>query len=312
MTPDLRHLRAFLAVAEELSFTRAAGRLGVAQPALSQTIRALERELGVALFQRSTRTVALTDAGAALVTDLVPAIASVHAAVERARASATERGVLRVAFKAGGVGPLLTEVLHAFNAAHPDARITLERLEWGDETSSLRADSSDVALVRPPLDTSGLRTVELLTDRRVVAMAATHRLTRQPRVHIDDLADEPVVHGGPDAPAELQDYWTVNPRLDGRSPVLGPAARSNEEMLEHVALGGTVAIAAATVPGYYPRSDIVFRTLHGVSPTPLLLATSTHRQTALVRSFEALALAVAAELTRATRDARAGTGPAHA
>jgi DNA-binding transcriptional LysR family regulator len=297
MTPDLRQLRAFLAVAEHLSFTRAAQHLGVAQPALSQTVRALERELGVALFERTTRSVSLTDAGAAFAAELAPALASVHAAVQRARAA--EATVLRVAFKAGGVGPLLTEVLHAFNAAHPHVEIALERLEWGDEARSLRTGACDVALVRPPIDVSGLRTTVLLADRRVVALAATHRLARQRRVHIDELADEPIVHGGADAPAALQDYWTINPRPDGRTPVWGPAARSNEEMLEHVALGSAVAIAAATVPGYYPRPDIAFRPLDGIPTTPLLLATRDRPATRLVRDFSALAATVAAETTRA-------------
>jgi DNA-binding transcriptional LysR family regulator len=300
MTPDLRQLRAFLAVAEHLSFTRAAQHLGVAQPALSQTVRTLERELGVALFERTTRSVALTDAGAAFAAELAPAMASIHAAVQGARAA--QPSVLRVAFKAGGVGPLLTEVLHAFNAAHPHIEITLERLEWGDETRSLRTGACDVALVRPPLDVSGLRTVVLFTDRRVLAVAATHRLARQRRVHIDELADEPIVHGGPHAPAALQDYWTINPRPDGRTPVWGPAARSNEEMLEHVALGSAVAITAATVPGYYPRPDIAFRPLDGIPATPLLLASRDHPATKAVRDFQALALTVAAETTRRRHD----------
>jgi DNA-binding transcriptional LysR family regulator len=304
VSPELRHLRAFLAVAEELSFTRAARRLGVAQPALSQTIRALERELGVVLFERSTRSVALTDAGAEFAADLAPGVNAVQAAVRRARAE--EAAVLRVAFKAGGVGPLLTEVLHAFSAAHPGVRIVLQRLEWADGTTGLRAGDCDVALVRPPVDTTGLRTVVLLTDRRVVALPATHRLARTPRVHIDDLADEPVVHGGPDAPAALQDYWTVNPRPDGRAPLLGPAARSNEEMLEHVALGAAVAIAAATVPGYHPRPDVAFRTLEGLPPTPLLLATSAHPPTRLTRSFEDVARTVAAEVRRSRATAAPG------
>ena len=302
MTPDLRQLRAFLAVAEHLSFTRAAQHLGVTQPALSQTVRTLERELGAALFQRTTRSVALTDAGAAFAAELAPAMASVHAAVQKARA--VEPKVLRVAFKAGGIGPLLTEVLHAFNAAHPDVEIALERLEWGDETGNLRTGACDVALVRPPIDVSGLRTVVLLHDRRVVAVSATHRLARQRRVHIDELADEPIVHGGAHAPAALQDYWTVNPRPDGRTPVWGPVARSNEELLEHVALGSAVAIAAATVPGYYPRPDIAFRPLDGIPATPLLLATRDQPASRVVRDFQALAVTVAAETARESSTAR--------
>lgn len=298
MTPDLRQLRAFLAVAEHLSFTRAARHLGVAQPALSQTVRTLERELGVALFARTTRSVALTDTGAGFAAELAPAMAAVHAAVQNARAVKTK--VLRVAFKAGGVGPLLTEVLHAFNAAHPEVEIALERLEWGDEARSLRTGTCDVALLRPPLDVSSLRTVVLLTDHRVVALAATHRLARQRRVHIDELADEPIVHGGAQAPAALQDYWTINPRPDGRTPVWGPVARSNEEMLEHVALGSAVAIVAATVPGYYPRPDIVFLPLDGIPATPLLLATRDHPPTGVVRDFQALAVSVAVEATSNT------------
>jgi DNA-binding transcriptional LysR family regulator len=298
--PDLRHLRAFLAVAATGSFTRAAQQLGVAQPGLSQTIRSLERELGTSLFVRTTRSVQLTDAGQALANELMPALAGVDRALERVRSAAADAPVLRVAFKAGGVGPLLSEVLHAFSAAHPTAQVALQRLEWGDETSSVRTGAADVALVRPPVDTTGLQTVVLVTDRRVVGLAAGHRLARRPAVHIDDLAAEPVVQGA-GVPPELQAYWTVDPRPDGRPAILGPAVRSNEEMIEHVALGTAVCIAAATVRDYYQRPDVMFRTLHGLPPTPLLLATAPGTPARFVSAFRAIALTVAQELRRPTQ-----------
>ncbi len=295
MTPELRHLRAFLAVARHLNFTRAAAELGVAQPALSQTIRALERHLGVSLFVRTTRVVALTDIGHTLMQNLSPAVRAIDQTLHAAHSRAADApAVLRVAFHAGGVGPLLTEVLHAFSAANPHASIDLRRLDWTPELDCLRDGTADVALVRPPVRTTGLHTTVLLRDHRIVGMATGHRLSRLPRVHIDDLADEPVIHGA-EAPDELQDYWTINPRPNGRPPVLGPAVRTNDEMLEHVALGTAVCIAAATIRHHYIRPDITFRPIHGIAPTPLLLVATTPA-TALARQFIDIARTVQDQL----------------
>lgn len=292
---ELRHLRAFLLVASTGSFTAAARRLGIAQSAVSQLVRTLEQDLEVRLFTRTTRSVTLTEAGERLARQLPVGLDRIDAALAEARSSSAP-APLRVGFKAGGIGPLLTEVLHAYSAAHPTVRVQLRRMDWNDGLAGLHLDELDVVLARPPLDTRGLRVQTLLHDRRVVGLPPWHHLAEQSEVTLADLADEPVVTGAA-APAELNDFWTVNPRPDGRTPRLGPAVRNNEEMLVHVALGHGVCIAAATIVDHHDPADVVFRPIADLPPFPLLLLTPPGPRRPDVDAFCALSAAVAVEIT---------------
>ncbi len=296
MAVELRHLRAFLLVADARSFTQAARRLDVAQSAVSQLVRTLENDVGVQLFTRTTRSVTPTEAGQRLADQLRPALETVEDALARVRSVGSTPRPLRVGFKAGGIGPLLTEVLHAYSAAHPAVQVQLRRMDWTDDLTALRVGDLDVVLARPPLDAHGLHSRTLLSDRRVVGLPTWHRLARQPEVTLSDLAEEPVITGA-DAPAPLNDFWTVNPRPDGRAPRLGPAVRNNEEMLVHVALGHGVCIAAATIADHHDRPDVVFRPIADLPPLPLLLLTVPGPHRADVDAFCALSAVVAAELT---------------
>jgi DNA-binding transcriptional LysR family regulator len=126
---------------------------------------------------------------------LRPVLADLDGALAETRAHAAAPGLLRVGFKAGGIGPLLTEVLHAYSAAHPDVRVELTRMEWADDLSGLRSGAVDVVLARPPLDTRGCDAQVLLSDRRVAGLPTWHALAGQAEVTMADLADEPVVTG---------------------------------------------------------------------------------------------------------------------
>jgi DNA-binding transcriptional LysR family regulator len=301
---ELRHLRAFVAVADSSSFTTAARVLGVTQPAVSQLVRVLEDEVGVALLTRTTRATSLTAAGSRLADRLRPLLSQVDGALAEARADSPGPGCLRVGFKAGGIGPLLTEVLHAYSAAHPTVRVELTRMEWTADLSGLRSGALDVVLARPPLDTRGCQVQVLLSDRRVAGLPTWHPMAGQAEVSLHDLAEDPVIVGA-DAPPVLNDFWTVNPRPDGRAPVLGPAVRNNEEMLVHVALGHGICIAAATVADHYSGPDVVFRPISDLPPFPLLLVTSTGPQRVDVASFVRLSHRVAAELCDGGQDGQA-------
>ncbi len=306
MTVELRHLRAFLAVLDELSFTRAADRLGLTQSTLSQTVRALEVDLGVALFTRTTRSVAVTAAGHRLALGVRPALDVLDDSLVRARQHDDAPERLRVGFHAGGVGPIMTEVLQAFSAAHGAVVVELQRLDWvdgADGASAVRAGIADVALLRPPVDLRDITSRVLFRDERVVGLAVWHRLARRAEVSLADLADEPVVTGAA-ASRALIDFWTVNPRPGGGPPVWGPAVHGNEEMLEHVALGHAVCIAASTVESHYRRPDVVFRPIIDLEPIPLYLVTASP-PTPSARLF----VDVAADVTR-ERATRAPAGPA--
>src|SRR5204863_6209518 len=150
---ESRPLRYFVAVAEELNFTRAAQRVGIASPALSRAISGLEAELGVRLFERSTRSVTLTETGAALLTDARAALVALDAATQRARRVAgVAGGNLVLAVKADVEGGLLEDVLAAYRAEHAAVPIEVMFTGWGEQPRLLRTGGADVAIIVEPFD----------------------------------------------------------------------------------------------------------------------------------------------------------------
>ncbi|HET9169749.1 MAG TPA: LysR family transcriptional regulator [Actinospica sp.] len=187
---EVRELRYFIAVAEELHFGRAATRLSVAQPALSKTVSRIESRLRVQLFDRTSRSVALTPAGIALLEHGRHALNAMDAAVRNTRRAARDEP-LRLVIKPGGDANLLSGILAAY-AQHPDAR-QVEILFSGpaDRTEYLRDGRADAALLYVPFDdTTGLATETLHTEDRVAVLPADHRLATRPRITLADLAGE--------------------------------------------------------------------------------------------------------------------------
>src|SRR5580693_1592174 len=155
---ELRHLRYFLAVAEELHFHRAATRLHISQPPLSQQIRALERELGVTLLSRNRRRVALTAAGEAFLDDARSILAAVERASERARGIARgSLGTLAIGFVGSAMfSPKLPQILREFRARHPDVELVLRELPTTVQLAALAAGELDVGVIRGPVDVTEL------------------------------------------------------------------------------------------------------------------------------------------------------------
>lgn len=192
---ELRHLRYFQAVAEERHFGRAAERLHMAQPPLSQQIRQLEAELGVTLLRRSTRRVELTAAGAAYLERVRAILAIVEdAGAEAQRVAAGLEGRLAI----GCVGSATYSLLPAFARA---LREELPRVDFGfrgemlvpDQVDALLAGRIDLALLRPPVDEPALRVDTLRRDRLIVALPERHRLAGRQRVRVADLRHEDLV-----------------------------------------------------------------------------------------------------------------------
>jgi DNA-binding transcriptional LysR family regulator len=176
---ELRHLRYFLAVAEEGHITRAAERLGIQQPPLSQQIRALETELGVQLFRRLPRGVALTEAGEALLGDVRGILGDVEDAVARARRTARgEQGAIVVGFTSSApFHPFVPAAIRGFREAWPDVSMMLEEAGTGDLVEALRAERIDAAFIRSPVaDAEGLAVHALFDEPMVAALPAGHAL----------------------------------------------------------------------------------------------------------------------------------------
>ena len=185
---EVRQLRYFVAVAEELHFGRAAGRLGMAQPPLSRAIRVLERQLGVVLLERTTRQVRLTAAGEVLLRDARTALEAVAAAARRAREAGRPSPRLRVALKADVHGGLLPQILDAYCA--DDAALPPELVlgGFGEQPQALREGRADVGLLLCPFDDRGLDSEPLLTEPLLAALAAADPLAARTRLCLADLA----------------------------------------------------------------------------------------------------------------------------
>ncbi len=196
---ELRHLRYFRAVAEELHFGRAAERLHIAQPPLSQQIRQLERELEVALFTRSTRRVELTPAGAAYLKRAVAVLDAVDDAGQQARriAAGTE-GHLSIGCVGSATYSVLPRLVRALRDELPLVEIDIRgEMLAPAQLDALRAGDIDIALLRPPIDDDAIRVEVLRRDRLIAALPAEHPLTQRSTISIGALRDEDfVAHAG--------------------------------------------------------------------------------------------------------------------
>jgi DNA-binding transcriptional LysR family regulator len=190
---ELRHLRYFLAVAEELNFTRAAGRLGISQPPLTQQVKALEAELGVALLDRSAYRIELTDAGRIFAAEAARILGDARSAVQAARRAATgAAGRVRVGFtESASFNSLVTSTLRSFRSEYPGVEISLEEHPSTELIEALRAGRLDAAFVRPPLPLQRGLSLDLLEKEPLVAAVPTgHRLAGRQRVDLGALAAE--------------------------------------------------------------------------------------------------------------------------
>ncbi len=193
---ELRHLRYFVAVGEEENVTRAAARLHVSQPPLTRQIQDLEHELGCALFERSGKSLRLTEAGRAFLDEARAVLARVEAAVARARGIATGReGELHVGYAPSPTIGLLPGALEAFQRSHPSLRVTLHDLSTPQMIAGLHARTLHVALMMQPPKAAavGLAFEPLRAFSIVVAMSARHPWSRKRAMPVADLLREPIV-----------------------------------------------------------------------------------------------------------------------
>jgi len=284
-----RDLRYFTVVAEELHFTRAAERLYVSQPALSKQIRALERQLGTALFVRDRHGVALTAAGAALLPHarrVLEEWEAASAAVEEARAA--QRSTLVVGMSTSpGRGGLLPAVRSRFTAACPDAAVRLRQVGWEDPSAGLADGSSDIAFVWLPLpDQERYGHLVVAEEPRLVALPDGHRLAARETVDFADLLGEAFL-ALPESAGPLRDYWLATDARDGRPPRVGAEVAGTEETYEALTAGlGVVLLAAGNAP-LFTLGGVTTRPVRGISPSRFALAWRRDAAGALVRAYAA-------------------------
>jgi len=272
---ETRELAYFLAVADELHFGRAATRLGIAQPALSKTIRQLERRLGVTLLERSSRGVALTEAGRVLTREARVALDAVSAAALRTQRAGRRDQHLILALKPGGDAGLLPPALAAYE--REPGVLPVEVVFGADPAGLLREGQADVALLyAPPDEMDGLDTEALLTEAPVAVLPASHPLARRASLRMADLAGENL-HQKPADPS---------------------AMKSISELMHLIALGRKVAVLPRVLTRPL-REDLVAVPVADLPPVALLLAWPA----------DSTSLSVAALVRAATAAIRASTWP---
>ncbi|HWK47365.1 MAG TPA: LysR family transcriptional regulator [Stellaceae bacterium] len=199
---ELRQLRAFVAVAEELHFGRAASRLRLAQSALSRQVQGMEAVLGVTLLERTQRKVVLTAPGALLL-DRARQILQASAEAERdtRRASRGELGQLTIGFVHSATYGLLPDLLRRFRTLFPDVELRLREMRTPDQLAALAGESIDIGLVRPFVLPAGVEAIPIVTERFVIALPASHPLARCRELALNTLAEEKfVMFSGLDSP----------------------------------------------------------------------------------------------------------------
>ncbi|MFL5826201.1 MAG: LysR family transcriptional regulator [Thermoleophilaceae bacterium] len=190
MSPELRHLRYFVALAEELNFTRAAERLHVAQQTLSSTIQQLERELGVQLFERTTRKVEVTDAGQRLLQDAGAALGAVESAWRHARGDGDGTAEVRVAYSRT-IGPRAVPALHeATRRDLPDVRVTWWEMWPSDIPEAVTSGTYAIGLARFPLVDSDLECETVAEEEQGILISSRHPYAELDKLRLAELAHE--------------------------------------------------------------------------------------------------------------------------
>jgi len=285
MDVHVRDLRYFVAVAEELSFTRAAGRLFIAQPSLSKQIRQLETSLQVTLFERDHRTVALTEAGAALLPQARKIIEQ-WAVARRAisGAVAARRTTLTVGFHTRIGRGLIPSVTTKMATLLPEWTLLFRQVSWRDPTVGLAGGDVDVAIAWLPVPDNGEFSWKVVaTEDRWVALPAGHRLAPRAVVPFDELADEPFIALPPTA-GTLREFWLGNDHRTRPARIIAEAETA-EEATEAVGSGLGVMLLSAGNAELYQRDDIVYRPVGGLSASELAVVWRAGDDRRTVRIF---------------------------
>ena len=286
---ELRHLRYFVAVARECHVTRAAEKLHIQQPPLSQQIRALEREIDGALLVRHPRGVSLTDAGRSFLMDAEAILSAVDSAVVRARRTARgETGRIAVGFTTSApFHPLVARAIREFRRERPDVSFVLEENSSGDLLAALREERLDIAFIRSGVaDPQGVTVHALLQEDMAAALPARHRLGRRPCLTLRDLASEEfILYRRPDGRG-LYDVIIAACTEAGFSPHVGQEAPRIVSTLNLVAAGLGITIVPASL-SRLPLEGVTYRPLTGrpAIKVPLNLACRRDERSAATLAF---------------------------
>jgi DNA-binding transcriptional LysR family regulator len=262
---ELRHLRYFAALAEELHFGRAAARLHIAQPALSQQMRRLEEELGVPLLARTKRRVRLTAPGAAFLEHARATLVQAHQAVQAAQlASRGETGSLVMGFVTSALYGVFPDVIRVFRERFREVRLTLHELPVVQQLEGLRSRRIHVSFLRPPVDDPDLSVRIISKEPWVVALPDTHPLARRSRVPLRALSEDQFMLFPRELAPGLYDQLLAVYLKAGFSPHIALEAQM-QAIVSLVAAGVGVALVPSSLQNLR-RQGLVYRPLLGAAP----------------------------------------------
>ncbi|MFJ9322003.1 LysR family transcriptional regulator [Streptomyces globisporus] len=271
--PSVHQLRLFMALSEELHFGRAAERLFITQPALSQQIRDLEKRLGVRVVERTNRTVTMTDAGRALLPEARAAVAAVDRLKQVADAQLRQASGRLVVGTMGAEASMAhtRAVLGLLQDRHPGITVQLVNLGFGDHMAALTQQEADVFFLRPPV-TDDIELHHLATEPRVACLAAGHPLAGEPQLTLAHLAGVPVVDMPEQVPRLWWNFWAADPRPDGSRVRYGPLVTDMESLLHTVASGEAMCFLPSAARDYFSRPGITYLDVADLAPSTSALA----------------------------------------
>jgi DNA-binding transcriptional LysR family regulator len=286
---ELRHLRYFDAVATELSFSRAAEKLHIAQPPLSRQIRQLEDELGAELFDRSARPLALTPAGRYFHTQVVQSLNRIQEAARATRRIAEgHQGWFGIGFVPSTLYGFLPEVIRRFREAHPRVEVGLSELTTVRQHEALKAGRIDVGFGRLELGDVAIASEVVARDALVAALPARHRLLASKRVALSRLAEEPLLLYPAQTRPSYADQMLAHFETRGLRPRIVQEANEMQTAIGLVAAGIGVTLVPALVQALQ-RQDVAYRPLReeGVD-SPVVMSQRRRDDSPLLQAFRAL------------------------
>lgn len=272
---ELRHLRYFVTLAEELHFRRAAERLHIAQPPLSQQIRQLETELGFQLLYRTKRTVQLTEAGKAFLVQSRRILQQLEQAIEIGRQiSRGEMGQLAIGFVSSAAYNVLPEILRMFRTCVPGVALELHELTSDQQLQWLRERRIDVGFVRPPVEDEEFSSQVIFQEPLMVALPETHPLAQQAQVSLRSLSHQPfILFPRSLAPGLYDQIITLCQQADF-SPTVAQEAIQMQTIVSLVAAQMGVAIVPASLQNLQ-RTGVIYKAVE--EPTPKVAIASIWR-----------------------------------
>jgi DNA-binding transcriptional LysR family regulator len=288
---ELRQVRYFVEVAEKLNFTRAADKIGIAQPALSQQIKQLEIELGGNLFVRTKRKVMLTNAGTLFLAEAKLLLEQAEHAKDIARQVFSGlSGKLVIGFVESSTWEILPKILSIYSKKYPNVKIVLRHLHTNNQVEALKNNTIDIGIIGLPINDSALHIHTIRKDHYWVALQKGHPLSCQKKIHITDLSNEKFITINREVGTIYYDTMVQICMSAGFSPCIVQTANELPTILSLVSCGMGIALIHESAKNY--RADLVFKPLAGVDTIAYQLAFAWRKDnpssaiTFFVREFE--------------------------